>query len=469
MNGKLIAAGLICSLLWGFITAMTLGLPIAWCQFFDQITFQLLSKPVYQMANGFYYDVNNNDMPTVIFIIIFFTVFVLYFLTIHKIEQGSTQKYSLGIIIFFSILFRIILLPGELIHENDIYRYIWDGKSFNQRVNPYKFSPSDLFMYQMDYNEDYYDSFTDVILKAKSFSPDDRIALNTLIRIRDQNPTFYNRIGHWQVPTIYPPVAQLLFAVPAVLKIDSIIVMKSLFVFFDIGVIFLIVALLRCVGLNPNMCLIYGWSPLVLKEFPNSGHYDAIPIFFMLAGIYLLFKKKSSMGLFALSFATLSKFFAVILLPLFRGVYNKRSLILFILSVGLFYLPFVLWSQTGILGVFQGFITYNQHWFYNASIFAVINNILIRFFPHFAVTLVPAKMIVGLLYLATISYLTFKRGQSQRDLLHKCFLALGILFLLNPVCDPWYFIWVMPFLCFFPSRSWLLLPNWLHYIAKIGN
>jgi hypothetical protein len=35
------------------------------------------------------------------------------------------------------------------------------------------------------------------------------------------------------------------------------------------------------------------------------------------------------------------------------------------------------------------------------------------------------------------------------------------LFILNPVGDPWYFTWVIPFLCIFPYKSWILLSGLL--------
>jgi len=34
---------------------------------------------------------------------------------------------------------------------------------------------------------------------------------------------------------------------------------------------------------------------------------------------------------------------------------------------------------------------------------------------------------------------------------------MGLVFLLSPVQNPWYLCWTVPFLCFFPWRSWMLL------------
>jgi len=51
--------------------------------------------------------------------------------------------------------------------------------------------------------------------------------------------------------------------------------------------------------------------------------------------------------------------------------------------------------------------------------------------------------------------------RDERSFLWVNFLTLGLLFLLSPVANPWYFLWLVPFLCVFPLRSWLLLSGLL--------
>ena len=60
-------------------------------------------------------------------------------------------------------------------------------------------------------------------------------------------------------------------------------------------------------------------------------------------------------------------------------------------------------------------------------------------------------------FLIFISVLALKRSESDYHLVHKCFLAIAVLFLVSPVGDPWYFCWSIPFLCLFRYRSCLLL------------
>jgi len=231
MSKHLLIVGLITMLLWSFVTAMSLGLPESFCQFFDNLTFHLFSQEISHMANGFYYDVNNNDMPTVIFLVIFSIIFFLYFYILCVAQKKEGNHRSLWIVILFAILFRVILIPSESIHENDIYRYLWDGRSVTHGINPYKYAPADLFMYEEGITYDYYDSFNEVVIKAHAFTKEDKRNLETLIKLRDKNVTFYERIGHWQVPTIYPPVAQGVFALSNFVKENSVFLLKFIFVF----------------------------------------------------------------------------------------------------------------------------------------------------------------------------------------------------------------------------------------------
>ena len=261
------------------------------------------------MANGFYYDVNNNDMPTVIFLLLFGFIFILTTFVMIRVSKGTVEQNTLAWIIFFALVFRIVLVPGELIHENDIYRYIWDGKTTLNKINPYKYAPIDVAVYDQN-NWNMYDDDTDEYeLDEKRNTQQDLFNLEILHELRGFKPVFYERIGHWEVPTIYPPIAQLLFIIPVLINGYSLVMMKSFIVLFDIANIFIIIALLNHFKKNPCMSIVYAWSPLVLFEIANRGHYDAIPIFFTLLSILLLFKKKRVSGVYVLALATLSKFF----------------------------------------------------------------------------------------------------------------------------------------------------------------
>ena len=225
---------------------MSLGLPLKFCYWVDKITFGIFSDQVLDMHYGFFYETSNNDMPTVIFIFLFFIAFVLVWFLFEKIlkeKEYSLNSKNIFIVVFFAILFRIMLLPAQPIHENDFYRYLWDGKVSNAGINPFLYPPSDIFMYEAGLDEDFYDTEYEVTFKAPNINGNNIGDYEKLVQLKNQNPLFYERIGHRQVPTIYPPTTQVIFWFISFLKADHILLMKSIFVLFDLGVLWIIICL----------------------------------------------------------------------------------------------------------------------------------------------------------------------------------------------------------------------------------
>ena len=120
-------------------------------------------------------------------------------------------------------------------------------------------------------------------------------------------------------------------------------------------------------------------------------------------------------------------------------------------------------DQTGIQGVFEGLTTYNKQWAYNASIFALIRAAVNTVHPTASSPLLVSKFVAALLYFILLAFLYLKKDHSDLGIVRKCFCAIAGLFILNPVGDPWYFCWVIPFLCIFPYRSWILLSGLLAF------
>lgn len=452
--------GFVSLVLYGFLAWMSNGLPIA----------------LFGMENGFYYEVNNNDMPTEVFLIVYGVLFAIYWFVIEKIrhrEQSevnqdfglprrNTPRNDVWVIVWFAVVFRLVMVFGQPIHENDFYRYHWDGRSSIHGINPFKHAPSDLYMYEKGLVDDLYFPKRDITYRGVDPSEKDENRLKHLIELRDESPLFFYRIGHEQVPTIYPPVAQFVFALSSLISENNILFMKFIFVLFDLGVLGIIFLLLKHFNLNPARSIIYAWSPLVIKEFANSGHYDSVAVFWMMSAIYLFLKKRETLGSMTLAFGFLSKMFPIVLLPFF--MLNRKWFqvgLIFIGTIAVCYFPFLIWSNIHPAEVFEGFNTYNAEWFYNSSLHAICYAILDFFKIENVLTI--SKGIMAIFYAFVWFYLLSQCSQTNSDhqLLKACFYAVAILFLINPVGDPWYYCWVLPFLCFIPRKSWLLLSGLL--------
>ena len=452
-RGWIIGAGLVSALLWALLTWISQGLPAGLVENLAQHSPSFLRGFVVELEHGFHYDVDNNDMPTVAFLVLQGLLWLILCGLVWRLWKKSVSRWDVWLILGFALLFRVILLGSVPIHENDFYRYLWDGKSLRHGINPYLYEPAALFMYEHGIKAPFDEPVTGVTLNGREWTEADGSRLEHLMQLRDENPDSYYRIGHWQISTIYPPVAQAVFVVSSALFGDSLLGLRIVLLGFDVGCILLILALLTYLRKPRANLLIYAWSPLVLVEFTNSAHYDAVPVFFILLAIWCFVRQRLWGGVFSLAASGLSKFFGLFILPI---LYPPRPAQFWrYLAVGAImvipFVPFVFWQGAGWSQVLGGLSSYTTHWQNNSGIFLVVDKLI------GAETYLPAKIVIAIGYLIFLARISLTPTPNHETLLRKCFWAMGVFFVLNPTAFPWYYGWVLPFVCFFPRCSWMVL------------
>lgn len=102
----------------------------------------------------------------------------------------SKNKNWFLIIIGTGIIARLILIPAQPVVENDFYRYLWDGAVTANGFNPYEYSPKEAL------NEN-----------------TEREVPEILKQLAEESGEIIHGINHPHIRTIYPPVAQVIFAV----------------------------------------------------------------------------------------------------------------------------------------------------------------------------------------------------------------------------------------------------------------
>ncbi len=207
---------------------------------------------------------------------LFGAAFVCYLAAIGVALRAPQDRRLLFVIAFFAVVFRLTLLFTDPVAELDIYRYLWDGQVCSHGVDPYRYSPAQVL----------------AVSSEMPISPD----LATLLERRDSSPEMLEIIGrvHFgQLPTIYPPTSQAVFAIASLMTpegasiLHRMVVFKAWFVAFDLATFALVVLLLRHLGKPVAWSLAYGWCPLLIKEVANSGHLDAVAVFFTALASYL--------------------------------------------------------------------------------------------------------------------------------------------------------------------------------------
>lgn len=328
---------------------------------------------------------------------------------------------SLALVWGIAVLARLVLLPLAPELSDDIHRYLWDGHVLAQGVNPYAHPPSD----------------------------------DALAPIRTP---WHGQINHPDVPTIYPPLAQLLFAAVA-LTGGGVLGAKILWLCFDLGCGLLLARIAVRTGRAPAPILVwYLWSPLLVVETAWSAHFDAVGLFLVAALILVALPaapiarrgdrpgpqarlRRSATGAI-LAAATLVKLAPAAVLPALVRRRGVAALVAFAVVCVAFYLPF---TGVGPTALTEGFRTYARHWSANEGAFAVIAAL--------AGDPVRARAAAAVLILAVVAYATWRRFAIERALLW----IIGAGLLLSPTVHPWYTLWVLPMAALRGNRPFLLL------------
>jgi hypothetical protein len=443
--------------------------------------------------------------------VVWLVALVTVFRRNNDADDVASKRRTLRIILGFAVAYRVLLLPSWPIQETDYYRYLWDGRVTLHGHNPYAYSP-----YQVD-------SLPTLTAEA----PADLAALGQLANRSETLRTVFDRVHHRAVPTAYPPVAQAVFAVSAALSpADAplwlhILVWKTVLLSFDLGTLGLLILLLRRLGLPESWCLAYAWCPLVLKEFANSGHFDAVAIFFTAVGALALVRvagdagKRASFAALvaaaALALGVLAKTYPLVLIPVMSAYLVRRlgwralgPLALAGVLIVAAYFPFAGRAapptespdaelvQPNYVGTGLG--TFLAQWEMNDFLFMLVRENLRPSVgqpaPWFVVIpaglrqglydgvlvpladmaglsvkadvpLVATQLVMGLILLGLCLRWAWRvyRQPEPGELLRGMFLTLAWAWLLSAAQNPWYLLWCLPFMVFAGRRAWFLLPG----------
>lgn len=273
------------------------------------------------------HEANSGDNSLLLQLGLFGIAFACYLAAIRTAVSMSPSRWLLGLIVVPAIAFRLTLLFSDPIEEIDIYRYLWDGAVLDRGISPFRYSPRQ-------------------ILEASSDDelPDD---LRQLVALRESSPSLHailGRIHFGDLPTIYPPVSQAVFAaVDRVTPPDASVpvrmrMMRAAFIGFDLCTLLILLKLLQLTGLPLGWAVAHAWCPLVVKEIANSGHLDSLATLLSVMAVYLALRcdprqapTRSRAALFGsvaaactLAFAVGAKLYPVILLPVLFAIFIRQ-------------------------------------------------------------------------------------------------------------------------------------------------
>jgi len=329
---------------------------------------------------------------------------IAYLLAIR--EFFSPPEFPHRVIVIGLVLAALWHLPFLLTPpglDDDIHRYLWDGRVQRLGYNPYIVVPNDPAL-------------------AGLHTP----ATRTL-----NNP---------DLPSPYPPGAQLFFRAVTAIH-ESVFALKVAFVLCDFAIVLVLMDVLRSSGQEAHWVLAYAWNPLLATEVARSGHIDIVGVLLLLVSFAALERRWRAVAALAFGLAVAVKLLPVVLLPLYWKRVRVRNVALASVVVGLLYVPFLDHGRIpiGSLG------TYVQSFRFNDPVFATLERVAA---PQLAVGL---AVLVGFL---TASWLRSTAPEWSSDAFAW---PMAASLLCAPVVYPWYLLWLLPFL---RSASTLPLMIW---------
>ena len=279
--------------------------------------------------------------------------------------------------------------PGS---DDDIHRYLWDGRVQRFGYNPYSVIPADP-------------------------------ALAWLHTVETRG------LNHPELPSPYPAGAELFFRAVTAIQ-ESIFAFKIAFVVCDFAIVLLLVDWLRQSGQGEHWVLAYAWNPLLATNVAGSGHIDILGVLLLVGSAAALARRWRMIAAIAFGLAVAVKFFPIVLTPLYWRRLRVRDGLLAALVFVLLYLPFLRYGRIpiGSLG------TYVQSFRFNDPVFAALERVA------------SPQMAAGLAVLLGLLTAGWLRSQPPAYCADKWAWPMAASLACAPVVYPWYLLWLLPFL-----------------------
>ena len=318
---------------------------------------------------------------------------IAYLLAIR--EFFATPQFSQRVIVtglMLAALWNVPFLLASPGLDDDIHRYLWDGRVQRLGYNPFNVVPSDPAL-------------------AALHTPETR-TLN--------NP---------DVPSPYPAGAQLFLRAVTAIH-ESIFALKLAFVICEIATVLVLLDVLRRSKQSAHWILAYSWHPLLAADVAGSGHIDIVGALLLLVSAAALGRRWRAIAAVAFALAVGVKLIPIVLLPLFWKRVRVRDGVLGAGVFGLLYVPFFSGKKLpiGSLG------TYVQSFRFNDPVFATLERVA------------APQVVVGLAVLVGFLIAIWFRRKSEAVPSDAMAWPMAASLLCAPVVYPWYLLWLLPFL-----------------------
>ena len=369
-------------------------------------------------------------------------------------------QWPLSNMLLLAVVARLLAVPAWPQLSDDIYRFVWDGRLLVQACNPFEHLPS------------YYLSLDPA---PEGITPD-----------------LYERLNSPEYFTVYPPVAQAVFALGAWLFPKSLwghtLIIKLFLLACALGTIRLLPRMMARLGLPRHRAAIYLLNPLVIVEVMGNLHFEGAMVFFLLLAFWWLSAGKWRWSAVAMSLSIAAKLLPLMFLPFFVKLLGwRRSLAYFaITGISLLLLFAPLLSEAFLVGFGSSLDLYFRRFEFNASVYYLLRWVGYQITGYNEIALIGPALafctFVGIVLAAAFQKRRLEGGIGKLThfpsptshfpppISHFLF-AITLYLAFTPTVHPWY-ICLPLFLCGFTSFrypvvwSGLIMLTYINYIYQ---
>lgn len=336
---------------------------------------------------------------------------LLAWIACDRAFDALTLRHVLGAVV---VLGFVGMLSQPLL-EDDHFRYLWDGYVTATTGRPFNHAPAH-----------YFDNNTVPL------------AMREVL----------NGINNPEIPTVYGPALQVLFALGYWIAPAELWPLKAMLLLATL----VMAVLLHTAGVKPRWLMVLALHPLVIKESVITAHPDLLIGVTLLAAVLTWQRGRFVYGAALACVAAAMKLSAIAVIPLFfithHGRLNTRAALAAALTLAVLYLPF-LTGLTGTAGAEgRGLAAFGEQWTFNPLIFRGLSAALGDRWSRATSLIVFVALwicIVGLWikHLRQLHSPVFATLVTTTPL-PPVVAVLAAMLLLSPVVNPWYWLWLLP-------------------------
>ncbi|MCX6500517.1 MAG: glycosyltransferase 87 family protein [Arthrobacter sp.] len=346
------------------------------------------------------------------------------------------------VIVAGSVLLGVAAVSGPPRTSNDSARYAWDGIVEKAAISPYAYVPAadSLAALRPEWLFRPGTAGDD----GKTVCPADLFGTESVASAGyPSGDPLCTAINRPQVPTIYPPAAEIYFLAVRAAVPDTVGYLPSQLGgwLISTAVTLMVLSILAKTRGPLHLAAAWSWSPLVQLEAVNNAHVDVLACALMLAAAMLLVRGKPLSSGAAFGAAVATKLIPVIAAP---ALLFRRPAAFVASAAGSFalvYVPYVLAAGAGVFGFLPGYLKEEGYSQGGGARFGLAQ----------LVSAGPWPMLLSGAALAAVALWTW-RSTGPGNLWQRQATLIGLTLLIVSPGYPWYALMLLPFVVL--SRRW---------------